>query len=150
MAEIYSEGLTELILDLEAVAGIPDEVKDKMLNAKADIIADAQRAQIMGLGIVRTGKLLESIRKGKPKTQKGARVIYVNATGNRAKAVKDRKTRQPALKKTRNVEIAFLQEYGTKRQKARPFIKRANEAAADRAAAAAAAVYDRWLKSKNL
>lgn len=150
MAEIKDEGLERLVLDMEDVAELPEAVLDEMLNAKADVIAAAQRAQIEAMRIVRTGALLQSVKKGKPKTQKGSRVIYVNATGTRAAMRRDRKTRQLTQKKTRNVEVAFLNEYGTKRQRARPFIKTARETAGAAATEAAAAVYDLWLKSKNL
>lgn len=50
----------------------------------------------------------------------------------------------------RNAEVAFINEFGKHGQPARPFIKTANEEAADTAVEAAAKVYDKYLKSKNL
>lgn len=50
----------------------------------------------------------------------------------------------------RNAEIAFINEYGTRKQAPRPFIQRANEKAGQAACQAQAAVYDRWLKEKEL
>ena len=47
-------------------------------------------------------------------------------------------------------EIAFIGEYGTKKVRARPFMREAVEATAEQAEQAALQVYDRWLKSKNL
>lgn len=140
MAEIGFEGLTELMLDLEDVANIPQDVQDEMLSAQADVVAAAQKEKARAYGVADTGLLISSIKKGRPKTKKGVRVIYVTASGSRRRG----KTT------VRNAEIAFLNEYGTKHQRARPFIRDANEASAEAATAAAMQVYDKYLQSKNL
>ena len=51
---------------------------------------------------------------------------------------------------TRNAEILFVNEYGKKRQKARPAVRDANEASAEATVTAQLAVYDKYLRSKDL
>ena len=140
MADLSYRGLDELILDMQAVAELPDEVVDEMLNAQADIVVAAQKEQGRAMGVADTGLTLRSIKKGKVKLKKGVRVLYITPTGTRGRG----KTR------VRNAEIAFVNEYGKRGQKARPFIQLANEKSAQAATQAAAEVYDRFLKSKDL
>ena len=99
-----------------------------------------QRRQGRAYGVEDTGLTLRSIKKGKVKLHKGQRVLYITPTG----------TRRRGHKRVRNAEIAFINEYGKKGQKARPFIRVGNERSAAPATQAAMAVYDRWLRSKNL
>lgn len=140
MAEIGFSGLDELMLSMEEISQIPDEVQDAMLNAQADVVTAAQKAKARAYGVQDTGLVISSIKKGKPKRKKGVRVIYITPSG----------TRRRGKQTVRNAEIAFLNEYGTKHQRARPFIRDANEASAEAATAAAMQVYDKYLKSKNL
>ena len=51
---------------------------------------------------------------------------------------------------TRNAEIAFVNEYGKRGQKARPFIRDANAESESKMEKAAFRIYDNYLKSKNL
>lgn len=154
MANIDFHGLDELRLSIRQVAELPDEVVDEMLNAAADITVEAQRAEAGKLGKsyrnpgqtkdYSTGQTRDSIQKGRVKLDKdGYRVLYITPTGSRTRGKKN-------PKKIRNAEIAFLNEYGTRTINARGFIRKANELSAAEATAAQAAVYDRFLKSKNL
>lgn len=140
MAEVSFSGLDELMLSMEEVAQIPDTVKDEMLNAQADVVAAAQQAKARAYGVQDTGMVIGSIKKGKPKTKKDTRIIYVVPSG----------TRRRGKKTVRNAEIAFVNEYGTKEQRPRPFIRDANEASAEATTQAGFEVYDKWLTSKNL
>lgn len=142
MAEFGVTGLDELILSMQEIAQIPDDVVDDILNAQADVTVEAQKAAGRQLGVEAPGSglTLRSIKKGRVKLRKGQRVLYITPTGSRKRG----KTR------TRNTEIAFINEFGKKGQKARPFIKLGNEKSAEAATAAGFRVYDRWLKSKNL
>ena len=87
--------------------------------------------------------MLSKIKPGRPKIRKGVPVIYVTPTGTRLRGKEN-------PKRVRNAEIAFVNEFGRKDQKARPFIRTANEASAEATTRAGLEVYDRWLKSKNL
>ena len=140
MADFTFRGLDDFMLTMQEIAEIPDDVVDEMLNAQADVVAEAQKAAGRAMGVEDTGLTLQKLKKGKVKVRKGRRVVYIMPTGSRTRG----KT------KTRNAEIAFVNEYGKKGQKARPFIKMGNEKSAEEATAAAFRVYDRWLQSKNL
>lgn len=141
MAEFKAVGLDELALSLQEIAEIPEDIQDEMLNAQGDIVAQEQQATARRYGIQRTGLVIRSIRKGKVKLDKhGNRVLYVTPVGSRVRSGK----------KTSNAEIAFLNEYGTRRQKARPFMRDANERSAEAATQAAADIYYRWQDSRGL
>ena len=141
MAEFKAIGLDELMLSLQEIAEIPEEVQDEMLNAQGDVVAREQQESARRYGIQRTGLTIRSIRKGKVKLDKrGNRVLYVTPVGSRIRG----------KKKTSNAEIAFLNEYGTKKQKARPFMRDANERSAEEATKAAAEIYYRWQESRGL
>ena len=141
MAEFKAIGLDELMLSLQEIAEIPEAVQDEMLNAQGDVVAREQQESARRYGIQRTGLTIRSIRKGKVKLDKhGNRVLYVTPVGSRIRG----------KKKTSNAEIAFLNEYGTKKQKARPFMRDANERSAEAATKAAAEIYYRWQESRGL
>lgn len=153
MAEFGFKGLDELRLSLKEVAELPTEVVDEMLNAGADVLVPAQRRETAKLGKVggyrnagqkrdySTGGTERAIKKGRVKIAKnGSRVLYITPAGSRTRHGKT----------TRNAEVAFLNEFGTRTIHARGFMKAANEQSAGAVEAAEAAVYDKWLQSKNL
>lgn len=151
MAEFSFKGLDEVRLSFTEVAQLPDELVDEMLNAGADVIVPAQRREAEKLGKVggyrnpnqkrdySTGTTARAIKKGRVKVKDGWRVLYVTPTGSRTRGKK-------LPRATRNAEIAFVNEFGTRTIHARGFLAKANEASA----AAEFEVYDKWLKSKNL
>lgn len=140
MANVSVSGLDELFDDLESIIELPDEVALAMLTAEAEVIENAQAAEAVAMGVYATGTTVKSIKHSKSlKVKDGERCLYVYPMGNR----RDGNTRRAA-------EVAYVNEYGTATQPARPFIKTANEKSADAAVDAAARVYDGYLKSKNL
>lgn len=140
MPEISFSGLDSLELSMKEIAEIPDDIKDEMLQAQAAVVVPVMRARAQAYGLKDTGLMIDSIKPGKPKKTKTGRALYVTPQGKRRRGQKD----------TRNTEIAFIGEYGTKKVRARPFMREAVEATAEQAEQAALQVYDRWLKSKNL
>lgn len=141
MADISTSGLDELFDDLAAIAELPDEIALEMLQAEAEVVAEAQEAEAVAMGVMDTGTTVRSITYGKKLTVRdGERVLYVYPNG----------TRKDHGGKRRTAEVAYVNEYGKHNQPARPFIRTANEKAADSALQAAARVYDEYLKSKNL
>lgn len=137
------EGLNEFSLSLEELAALPDTVQDRMLLAGADVVAKAQKQKVLAYGIYdrdSTQHVADAIKPGKVKLNRGERVVYVSPTG----------TRKRGNKTTRNAEILFINEYGKKRQKARPAVRDANEACAAAMTQAQFEVYDQWLKSLGL
>lgn len=140
MANLSTSGLEELLDDLGAIAELPDETILEMLAAEAEVIAAAQAAEAKSMGVYDTGKTAQSITYDKKlKETSDGKCIYVYPKGSRSDG-----------NKRRVAEVAFINEFGKEGQPARPFIKTANEKSADAAVDAAAQVYDKYLKSKNL
>lgn len=140
MANLSTSGLEELLDDLEAIAEIPDETLLEMLTAEAEIIAEAQAAEAKAMGVYDTGKTAQSITYDKKlKETSDGKCIYVYPKGSRSDG-----------NKRRVAEVAFVNEFGTGEQPARPFIKTANEKKGAEAVDAAALVLDKFHKSKNL
>lgn len=165
MARLYSDSWNGFMQDMENIAGIPDDVAEEMLDAEAGIVLAAQRSEAEKLGMYTgydthnntrdtsptnslpgqtrnysTGELARSIRKGKMQVKDGKRSKRIYFSGSRKRG----KTR------TKNSEIAFLNEFGSRTINARNFIWVANEKAADAAVEAAAKVHDKFLKDNNL
>lgn len=140
MAEFSTHGLDDLMLDLEAIAEIPEDIQDEMLMAMAEVTAEGQRKKARAYGVKDTGLTIRKIKPGKIKVKNGIRMIHVTPTG----------TRKRGEKRVRNAEIAFVNEFGTRDQKARPFVRDGNAASATESTAAALEIYDRFLQSKNL
>ena len=138
MADFGVSGLDELMLSLQEVAQLPEDIQDEMLNAQADVVLRAQQSAAQA--IKDTGQTARSLRKGKPKSKKGARSISITFSGSRKRG----KT------STRNAEIAFVNEFGKRGVPARNFIRSANERSAAASTQAAAIVYDQYLRSKGL
>lgn len=140
MMKLSTEGLESLFDDLTAVMELPDSVVLDMLAAEGEVIAAAQTAEAKTMGVFDTGTTASSIIvEKKLKTSGQTRSLLVKPNGNRTDG-----------NKRRIAEVAFINEFGKAGQPARPFIGTANEKSADAAVEAAADVYDRYLKSKNL
>lgn len=92
------------------------------------------------MGVFDTGKTAASITYDRKLTTKD---------GNKSISVYPKGTRSDGNRRSAS-EVAFVNEFGTSSQPARPFINTANQKSADAAVEAAAAVYDRFLSSKNL
>lgn len=151
MAQLSFSGLDELMLSMREIAEIPDEVQDEMLNAGADALIPEIKARGEGYGIgsgeQAEGILLESLTKSKVKqSQKKGRYITVYFKGSRIRGM-DGEKKKP--KRIKNSEIAFLNEYGTRHQIARPFVRDTIQMSEATVVREEAAVYNRWLESKG-
>lgn len=134
MAKLEVNGFEGMELTLDEMAALPDPVLDEMLEAEAAVVIPAQKAKGLAYGVHRTGVTLASIKAGKPRRIRNGKSISVYPQGTNKDG-------------NRNAEVAFVNEYGKKGQNARPFIRDANESAADQAVSAAENVYDEWLSS---
>lgn len=137
MARFEVNGLHELMMDLDELAGVPTGVIDEMLVEGATVAKNAQakHAASMLRGPYNKGAVAAAGKLGKPGTTSDGRVIAITFEGTQHG--------------TRLAEIAFINEFGKRGQPARPFIRTANESCADQAVDAEERVYDAWLKSKN-
>ncbi len=147
MARLELDGFDGLIDDFEELAALPEEVISDMLNAEADVVEEAQKAELRLLGLVDTGQLVDSIKRtGKVVAGYGEKSIHIYPQGVRTDG-------------TRNAEIGFIHEYGAPHRKAKQgkggikaskWIKNANEKCEAEAVERAVEVYDTYLKTKNL
>lgn len=137
MALMSIDGLDGLIGSMAELASLPADVQNTILDAQADIYLDAQKRKGLSYGVHRTGVTLSSITKGKPHRGHYTQVQDITFQGVNAQG-------------RRNAEVAFINNYGKRNQKARPFVTDANNESSDAALKAAEDAYSDWLKSKNL
>ena len=144
MARLAFDGLDSLMDDLDSLAHLPDRVVEDVLNAGADVLVPAQRAEISSRwrGRFSEGISAKSVKKSNVKKTKegGAAHIYPQGTRKRGK------------KRIRNAEVAFINEYGAPKRgiAPRPAIAAANAKAEQAAADAGERVFNAYLDSKNL
>lgn len=169
MAEFNAKGVDDLGLSLKEIMEIPDDVAYEMLMAAASVVTDAQKKSLRSLGLVDTGKLAESItaykRRDFRQPKDSQRYVIVHPDGKRRTYISRIKTRRYARSQsgrtytvggkpvtTTNSEIGFIHEFGAPHKgiPASQWMSKANEACAAETVEAELAVYDRWLKSKDL
>lgn len=147
MANLKINGLDALIDDFAALAQLPDEVMDGILEAGADVITEAQRTEIkrQWRGPHSMEISAKSIKKSKAKKTKDGREIRIYPQGTRKRGKNNVRT-------IRNAEIAFINEYGAPKRgiAPRPAINTANKKAEDKAVDAGEKVYHQYLDSKKL
>lgn len=169
MAQFNATGLKELGLSFQQIAEIPDDVAYDMLMAASSVVVDAQKKSLRTLGLVNTGKLLNSIqaykRRDYRRPKDDQRYVIVHPDGKRGQ--RKRRLVTKAYKRSKhdrtytyggnvvdvtNSEVAFIHEFGAPKKNipASQWMTKANESCAAETVAAELAVYDRWLKSKNL
>lgn len=155
MAEFRASGANDLMLSLKELEEIPDEVKYQMLDAGADVLIAAQKNSVRAKGLVNTGRLAGSI-KGTQKLTKGREgymqpSVIVYPSGSYPREARRNKGKGKP-KPVRVAEVGFVQNFGAAKRGIRPkaWMDSANEQAAGAMEAAEAAVYDKWLQSKNL
>ena len=144
MGRLTVNGLDALSDDFAALARLPDSVIEGILEAEADVILPAQRAEIEkqwnGPKNLSTGMSAKSIKKGKVKKDRDGRSLSIYPQG----------TRKRGGRSTRNAEIAFINEYGKRGQPALPAISTANMKKEKEATDAGERVYNQFLDSRNL
>lgn len=168
MAKFNAEGIDGLMLSLEEFSEIPDDVVEQMLDAAGEVVVAAHKKSIRSFNLVDTEKLLGSIKAHKKVgTRNGARERYVlvyptgkHGARKREKVTKAYKRSKHGrmytvggdIKDVTNSEVGFIHEFGAPKKgiKAKQWMRTANDACASEMVAAEFAVYDRWLKSKNL
>ena len=118
MARLEFTGLDELNAALNRLGQPPDEVKAKALTEMANVAAGKIKSQGEALGVrdpESNEHILDTIKVNKPKLNADGGVCTITFAG----------TRSRGRKRVRNAEIAFVNEYGSRKQRARPFIGQA-------------------------
>lgn len=144
MARLAFDGLDSLMDDLDSLAHLPDRVVEDVLNAGADVLVPAQRAEISSRwrGRFSEGISAKSVKKSNVKKTKDGGAVHIYPQG----------TRKRGKKRIRNAEVAFINEYGAPKRgiAPRPAIAAANAKAEQAAADAGEWVFNAYLDSKNL
>lgn len=115
MAKIESVGLEDVRRKFSDRAASIDTVVADILNAGASVMADELKQSCTRHKLVKTGSMLKSIRPTKIKKTNGNTYIEVYPQGKDKKGI-------------RNVEKAFVLNYGRRRRKPFPPIRWIDEA----------------------
>lgn len=133
MARLELEGFEEFDKVFSPIAQIPDPVKAKALEAMAKVASPQIKRSGESMGVRDPDSqvhILDQLKLSKPKTDDSGGYLDINFSG----------TRTRGNTKTRNAEIAYVNEYGKRGQQARPFIGTAMTQFADKIAEAGADV----------
>lgn len=118
MASFEFSGFDDLSAALNRIGQPPDEVKAEALTAMAQVAAGKIKDRGEALDVRDPESdvhILDTIKTNKPKLTKDGGSVTITFSGSRSRGGK----------RVRNAEIAFVNEYGTRKQRARPFIGQA-------------------------
>lgn len=136
---MQATGIKELQRDLMRAGAIPTKTLKKMVSRQGKVVKKAivNNARSMLQGPYYKGDVARSVRQKRAGvSKKRGAYCYIKFEGS--------------SHGNRNGEIAFVNEYGTKKQKGRPFIKEAQKNSADEAAKAAGAVFYEHMRQRRL
>ena len=140
MANLVMSGFDELNDAFNRIGDIPFEVTAEALTEMATVAADKIKSSGEQMGVrdpESNVHILDNIKAAKPKQTQGGGRCDITFSGTR--------TRHNI--KTRNAEIAFINEYGKRGQDARPFIKNGMKDEESIAAPAERIIGD-WIESE--
>lgn len=134
MALIRTDGVEQEAELMQRLAVLPDELQAEVLRAQASVVADAIRRSGERYRVRDT---LSSLREGKVKRdRRGDMSLYLRFKGKNKRGV-------------RYTEIAFVNNYGTTKQSARPFVTEGVNASAEAAYEVAEKIYDDWVSAQE-
>lgn len=139
MAEFNTVGLEEVIEAFSRREQAATRAVPKILQAGAEVLAEAQREEAKAMGIEETTGFVQAIKPTKVKGDDREKYIDVYPQG-RAKHGNDRKGDKSNV---RYATIGFINEYGTSKKTARPYMTVANEKAHEKVIAAQMEVWER-------
>ncbi|MGM9669721.1 MAG: hypothetical protein ACI3VZ_08215 [Faecousia sp.] len=147
MARIEVSGMDALLAGIYDMAEKTPQLRIDILEAEADVIEPALRRSIVDERLVRTGKLLRSIRRRKVK-HFGAIAICIGPTGEHHRYL-------PSDGKSGIVSagrVGYIGEYGIKSRgiRGREWLKKGIEKSKNQAFDAADVIYDNYMKNNNL
>lgn len=141
MARLQLEGFADLGDAFKRISDIPNSVTEDALKAMASVAAAKIRAtgETMGVRDPESGEhILDKIKVSKSKLTPNGGYADVNFPGSRTRNGR----------KTRNAEIAFVNEYGKRGQPARPFIGTAMARSERQITAAGEEVVADWIEKE--
>ena len=131
---VDDHSLSAALDTLDMMRDLPNEMLDPILQAGAAPLLKALQFETSRLGEKHgTGGLRASLKVNRPAGKRGKRHIDITFEGSRA---------NPGGTSRLNSTIAFFNEFGSKRIKARHFVKRAVDTSADEVANAMADAFD--------
>lgn len=141
MAEFNTVGLEDVIeafsrREQATVTAVPE-----MLQAGADILVEAQKAEAQAMGLNETGDFINSIKATAVKGDDTEKYIEIYPQG-KAKHGNERKGDKSNV---RYATIGFIAEYGTSSKAARPYMTAANDKAREKVVEAQREIWE----SKN-
>lgn len=142
MASIDLGGLDVVDNMFKSIVEIPVDVRLSAIDAMAEVAEKKVKATGAAMGVrdpESNVHILDKIKHTKPKDDEGGGHSDVTFSGSRTRG----KTK---ISKTRNAEIAFINEYGRRGQPARPFIRQAAEQYADQIAAPGEKIIGDWFE----
>lgn len=137
MATVKLEGFSELDRMFAELGDVPFDVTSEALLAMAAEGEKAVRSTGSAMGVrdpESNVHILDKITHTKPKETDDGGVCYVTFSGSRTRGTT----------RTRNAEIAFVNEFGKRNQTARPFIRQAAEQYADQIDAPGEKIIGDW------
>ena len=141
MPKLNLTGLDDLLKAFENISEVPDDVVNRALTEMETIAADEIKASGERYGVrdpESNVHVLDSIKMNKPQRTDTGGYADVTFSG----------TRQRNKTRTRNAEIAFINEYGKRSQQARPFIGEAMNKKAREIVQAGADIITEWMEKE--
>ena len=139
MATLEIQGFEDLESAFKRISDIPWEVTEEALGQMATVAAGKIKATGESMGVrdpESNVHILDKIKLAKAKKTMTGGELAITFSGTR--------TRRKI--ETRNAEIAFVNEYGKRGQKARPFVGIAMSENEDKIMAAAETVIGEWIE----
>lgn len=141
MASLEISGMDDLNDAFGRIADIPDAVTTRALNDMAEIAAKEIKASGESMGVRDPESdvhILDNIKPTKVKITEAGGYQDITFSG----------TRKRGDKRESNALIAFVNEYGTKKQQARPFIGQAMTKNEKKIAEAGGEVIGDWIEKE--
>lgn len=139
MAELILDGLSAVDEMFAELSDIPWDVTSEALDAMASVAERKVRSSGESMGVRDPESrvhILDKITHTKPKRTESGGISDVTFSGSRTRA----RTR------TRNAEIAFINDSGKRGQQARPFIRQAAEQGGDEITAPGEKIIGDWFE----
>lgn len=141
MARIELNGFDDLCEAFNRISDIPDSITEEALEGMAKVAEEKIRQQGESMGVRDPESevhILDKLKRKKPKITPEGGYSVITFTGKRRRGKKE----------TRNAEIAFINEYGSRKVKARPFIGTALAKNEDQIVQPALDTVGNWIESE--